>query len=128
MWRIEYENVVTNDPVIEYIDGLAREEIESHAIKHSSNTGLVYGCYTVEEIKLEDVQKIQNKDFFRVLRARLNGYVEWSEQGWADGYSFAGTAFGLIEGAALARPDIAEEINAIWDKEYRPKFYEEVKA
>ena len=124
MGRIEYENVVTNDPVIEYLDGLPREEVESHAIKHSSQTGLVYGCYTVEEIKPEDVQKIQNKDFFRILRSRLNDYVEMTEQGLEDGYTFASTAFGLIEGAALARPEIAEEISAIWNKEYRPKFYE----
>ena len=124
MWRIEYENVVTNDLAVEYLDGLAREEVESHAIKHSSQTGLVYGCYTVEEIKPEDVQKVQNKDFFRVLRARLNDYVEWSEQGWTDGYSYAGVAFGLIEGAGLARPDLAEEISAVWNNEYRPKFYE----
>ena len=124
MWRIEYENVVTNDPSIEYIDGITREEVESHAIKHSSQTGLVYGCYTVEEIKPEDLQKVQNKDFFRVLRARLDEYVEWSEQGWADGYSYAGVAFGLIEGAGLARPDLGEDISNIWNNEYRPKFYE----
>lgn len=128
MWRIEYENVVTNHLVVEYLDGLEREEVESHAIKHSSQSGLVYGCYTVEYIRPEHVQSIKNKDFFKELRARLDEYLEWSEQGWADGYSYGGVAFGLIEGAALARPDIAEDINALWTNGYSSKFYEKEEA
>lgn len=125
MWRIEYENVVTNELVVEYLDGLSREEIESHAIKHSSQTGLVYGCYTVEYIKPEDEQKIKNKDLFKHLRRQLDTYVEWTAQGWADGYNYASQAFGLISGVILARPDIAEEVDDIWTNEYRAKFYEE---
>ena len=125
MWRIEYENVVTNDLVVEYIEGLERYEVESHAIKHSSLSGLVYGCYTIEDIKPEDVQKVKNKDLFKQLRAQLDTYVEWTEEGWADGYNYAGHAFGFISGVVLARPDITEEINAIWENEYRHKFNEE---
>ena len=124
MWRIEYENVVTNHPAVEYIEGLERYEVESHAIKHSQLGGLVYGCYTIEDIKPEHVQSIKNKDFFKEMRARLDEYLEWSEQGWEDGYSYGGVAFGLIEGAALARPDIAEDIKALWANGYSSKFYE----
>lgn len=124
MWRIEYENVVTNHLVVEYLDGLEREEVESHAIKHSSHSGLVYGCYTVDYIRPEHAQSIKNKDFFKELRARLDEYLEWSEQDLTSVYSYAGIAFGLIEGAAMARPDIAEDIEALWANGYSSKFYE----
>ena len=125
MYRIQYENVVTDDLIVEYIDGIPIEEIEKHAFNHSGQTGLVFGSYTVEYIKPEDEQRVKNKDFFQMLRTSLNDLLDCPIDGHESARSLS---YGIICGAALARSDIAVEINSIWMDEYYKKWYPDIKG
>ena len=125
MFRIEYENVVTSDLVVEYLDGVSEDEAHEHALKHSEGTGLVYGAYTVEYVKPENEQSVRNKDFFYQLRSALNDLLECPIDGHEPARSLS---YGIICGAALARPDIGVEINSIWMGEYYNKWYPNIKG
>ncbi len=125
MFRIEYENVVTSEPVVEYLSGISEDEAHEHALKYSEGTGLVYGAYAVEWVKPEDEYSVRNKDLFRQLRASLNDLLECPIEGHQSARSLS---YGIICGATLARPDIAVEINDIWMNEYYNKWYPHIKG
>ena len=125
MFRIEYENAVTYELIVEYLSGISEDEAHDHALKRSEDTGLVYGAYTVKYIKPEDEQRVRNNDLFQKLRYDLDALLECPIDGRETARSLS---YGIICGTALARPDIEAEINSVWMDEYYNKWYPNIKG